>query len=80
MIRREFAVGERVLLQLGVDGTRLAPRGLLRWDGCQFRVSKVKLIKIDGVPKYTYYELMSCKSAKGIPYALIGDWLVSLEW
>lgn len=67
-------VGDKVLLQMGVTAFSEAPKGLQRWDGCQFVVSKRKLV--DG--RYLYYELQACKSAEGVPYAILEDWIVPI--
>lgn len=67
-------VGDKVLLQLGVSGTTEAPKGLKRWDGCQFVVSRKKMLR-----NLVYYELASCKSAEGIPYAILEDWIVPMR-
>lgn len=66
-------VGDTVLLKMGVTAFSEAPKGLQRWDGCQFIVSRKKMLR-----NLTYYELASCKSAKGVPYAILEDWLVPL--
>ena len=65
----EFNVGDKVLLQLGAE-LKNAPQGLRRWDGCQFVVSKVKYTSHGKM-----YELASCKSAKGIPYTIVEEWM-----
>lgn len=70
----EANIGDVVLLQLGVDYTS-APKGLKRWDGCQFEVCKKKMINGKGL----YYELKSCKSAEGINYCIHPDWIARLR-
>lgn len=65
----ELKVGDKVLLQLGAS-FEYAPRGLRRWDGCKFVISKA-VVKTNR----HYYELKACKSEKGIPYAIAEDWL-----
>ena len=67
--------GDRVLLKMGEAAFSLAPKGLQRWDDCQFIVDKVKSCGAYG----TYYELKSCKSAEGVPYSIIEDWLVPMR-
>lgn len=69
----EMHIGQEVLLQLGVEGNKYAPPGLKRWDECRFIISKKKAIC--GHNGFTYYELTACRSAKGIPYAVLGDWI-----
>lgn len=77
MARIEFEIGDKVLLQLGADGLRLAPRELKRWDGCQFVVAKKCTI---GAKNGTdYYELASCKSSSGVPFAILPDWLLPMR-
>ena len=70
----EINIGDKVLLQLGVDFTA-APKGLKRWDGCQFVVSKRKSIG----NREAYYELMACKSEMGVPYAILEDWITPMR-
>lgn len=65
----EINVGDTVLLQMGADYAS-APKGLKRWDGCQFVVSKMKTLGA-GV----YYELKSCKSTEGISYSILPEWI-----
>lgn len=67
-------VGDTVLLKMGVTALSEAPKGLQRWDGCQFVVDKVRSYGTHG----NHYELKSCKSAKGVPYCIREDWLVPL--
>ncbi len=69
----EFKVGDKVLLQLGTE-FKYAPRGLQRWDGCQFVVSRAKYIDHGWI-----YELASCKSANGVPYAIMEEWLLLMR-
>lgn len=71
MTNSEIQVGDRVLLQLGVDGERYAPPGLKRWDGCRFRVDKVHVNSQGEVT----YELKSCKSVLGVPYTILEEWI-----
>lgn len=65
----EFKVGDTVLLTLGID-EKYAPKGLQRWNGCSFVISKVH-----GNINPHYYELRACKSPSGVPYAIEEDWL-----
>lgn len=67
-------VGDKVLLQLGVNALSEAPKGLKRWDGCQFIVDKKKILR-----NATYYELKSCKSVEGVPYAILEDWITPMR-
>ena len=67
-------VGDRVLLQMGATAFSEAPKGLQRWDGCQFIVSRKKMLR-----NLVYYELASCKSVKGVPYAILEDWIVPMR-
>ena len=67
-------VGDKVLLQMGVTAFSEAPKGLQRWDGCQFIVSRKKSVR-----NCVYYELKSCKSAEGIPYTILEDWIVPMR-
>lgn len=69
----EFEVGDKVLLQLGTEFEN-APRGLQRWDGCQFEVSKATYVSHGWL-----YELKACKSAMGIPYAIMEEWLLPMR-
>lgn len=73
MTRLEFKVGDVVLLQLGAEFIN-APRGLQRWDECQFVVSKAKYLNHGWV-----YELKACKSTKGVPYTIMEEWLVPMR-
>ena len=77
-MQNEFNVGDMVLLQLGVDGRKYAPKGLKRWDECRFQVSKVKRMMI-GANYYVYYELQACKSPYGIPYSIMDEWLIKMR-
>lgn len=70
----EINVGDKVLLQLGVDYAT-APKGLKRWDGCQFVVSKRKSIN----NREAYYELKACRSETGISYSIIEDWITPMR-
>lgn len=74
----EFNVGDVVLLQLGVDA-KFAPKGLKRWDGCQFVISKVTVRKPSATNRVALYELSSCKSAEGIPYTIMEEWIVRMR-
>lgn len=69
----EFNVGDKVLLQLGTEFQN-APRGLQRWDGCQFVVSKAMHVYHGWL-----YELKACKSVKGISYTIMEEWLVPMR-
>lgn len=69
----EYRVGDTVLLQLGTD-FQDAPRGLQRWDGCQFTVSRAKYIDHGWT-----YELASCKSTERIPYTIMEEWLLLMR-
>lgn len=68
----EFNVGDKVLLQLALD-YKDVPKGLQRWDECQFIVSKKSYICGGRI-----YELQACRSEKGVPYAIDEDWLVPI--
>lgn len=69
----EINVGDIVLLQMGADYSS-APKGLKRWDGCQFEVSKIKTVGVG-----MYYELKSCKSAEGISYSILPEWIMRMR-
>lgn len=69
--RYEFEVGDTVRLQLGTDFDSV-PRGLQRWDGCEFVISKKK--RVNG--QFLYFELKTCRSEKGVNYSIHEDWLV----
>jgi len=71
MTRLDYKVGDKVLLQLGVD-YESAPKGLQRWDGCQFVIDKARFVMRKG----WVYELKSCKSPKGVTYSIVEDWLL----
>lgn len=67
-------VGDRVLLQMGASAFSEAPKGLQRWDGCQFIVSKKKTIR-----NQTYFELKACRSVKGISYTIMEEWITPMR-
>lgn len=69
----EYRVGDTVLLQLGTEFEN-APRGLQRWDGCQFEVGKVTYVNHGWL-----YELKACKSTMGIPYTIMEEWLTPMR-
>lgn len=75
-----FEVGDKVLLQLGVDA-KYAPRGLKRWDGCVFRIEKINRIMSASVsPNWCYtYHLQCCRSQWGEPYTIMEDWLAKVK-
>jgi len=74
----EFNVGDRVLLNLGVD-FKFAPQGLRRWDGCQFIVSQVRVTKWSANNRVAQYELSTCNSPSGMPYAILEEWLLPMR-
>ena len=68
-------VGDKVLLQMGATAFSEAPKGLQRWDGCQFIVSKRKNL----LQRYVYYELKTCKSREEIPYTILEEWILPMR-
>ena len=71
-----ISVGDKVLLQMGIDAKRHSVPGLLRWNGLAFYVSKMKCIDLHR--GFVYYELKGCNSRHGIPYSILEDWMVKL--
>lgn len=69
-----YKIGDKVLLRLDFEALRYAPKGLARWDGCTFRIEKVKTMK-----GKAYYELKGCRSVEGVNYAISEDWLILMR-
>jgi len=74
----EFNVGDHVLLQMGVD-FKYAPKGLKRWDGCQFVISRARVKRQSVNNRIAIYELSACNSPEGIPYTILEEWLVPMR-
>ncbi len=71
----EFKVGDKVILRMGVQAYKLAPKGLQRWDGCIFTVKSVRMQKVSDNNRFMLYELDCCKSPKGVAYTIMEEWL-----
>lgn len=77
ILENKFKVGDKVLLQLGVD-RKYAPTGLKRWDGCRFRVEEVHLHSSNAQNSYYTYYLKCCRSIYGTSYTIAEDWLTRM--
>lgn len=77
-IDSKYDVGDVVILELGVDA-KYAPKGLARWDGCKFHISKVKCVSTSERNVHYTYELKCCKSVSGIPYTIVEDWITKVR-
>lgn len=72
----DLEVGTLVLLTFDTSGSIGVTKGMTKYDGRKFRISKVrKLIGQTMANRGVYYELKGCESEHGIPYAISPLWV-----
>jgi hypothetical protein len=73
-MQRELREGDEVMLKLNPLTVGIT-KGMWKWDECIFRISKVKYSNHPSINGPVYFELEHCVSEKGVPYAVLREWI-----
>lgn len=75
---KELRVGDKVTLQIRASARPVGVTpGLLALNGKIFSVARIRVVKVAeaSTNRGTYYELKGCESARGVPFAVLREWL-----
>ena len=75
---KELRVGDKVTLQIRASAQQVGVTpGLLALNGKIFFVARIRVVKVAeaSTNRGTYCELKGCESARGVPFAVLREWL-----